>query len=81
MRRIKEVLRLTHQGKLSERQVAQSLNLSRSTVKEYRGRAHRAGLSWPLPDTLSEQALEQKLFPPASSVEPSAKAMPDFEYI
>ncbi len=34
MRKIKEVLRLTHHGKLSERQVAQSLNLSRSTVKD-----------------------------------------------
>ena len=81
MRKIKEVLRLTHDGKLSERQVAQSLNLSRSTVKDYRARAHRAGLSWPLPETLSEEAVEQKLFPPASSVEPSAKALPDFEYV
>jgi transposase len=81
MRKIKEVLRLTHGGGLSERQVAQSLNLSRSTVKDYRARAHRAGLSWPLPETLSEEALEQKLFPPASSVEPPAKALPDFEYI
>ena len=43
MRKIKEVLRLTHDGRLSERQVAQSLNLSRSTVKEYRVRAERAG--------------------------------------
>jgi hypothetical protein len=34
MRKIKEVLRLTHDGQLSERQVAQSLNLSRSTVKD-----------------------------------------------
>ena len=81
MRKIKEVLRLTHDGKLSERQVAQSLNLSRSTVKEYRVRAQRAGLSWPLPETLNEEALEQKLFPPASSVEPPVKALPDFEYI
>lgn len=81
MRKIKEVLRLTHHGKLSERQVGHSLNLSRSTVKDYRARAHRAGLSWPLPETLSEEGLEQKLFPPASSVEPPAKALPDFEYI
>src|SRR5918993_3903661 len=81
MRKIKEVLRLTHHGKLSERQVAQSLKLSRSTVKDYRGRAHRAGLSWPLPETLSDEALEQKLSPPASSAEPPAKALPDFEYI
>ncbi len=81
MRKIKEVLRLTHDGKLSERQVAQSLNLSRSTVKDYRARAHRAGLSWPLPETLSEETVEQKLFPPASSIEPSAEALPDFEYV
>jgi transposase len=81
MRKIKEVLRLTHDGGLSERQVARSLNLSRSTVKDYRARAQRAGLGWPLPETLSEEALEQKLFPPASSVEAPAKALPDFEYI
>jgi transposase len=61
--------------------VARSLNLSRSTVKDYRARAQRAGLGWPLPETLSEEALEQKLFPPASSVEAPAKALPDFEYI
>jgi hypothetical protein len=30
MRKIKEVLRLTHHGKFSARQVPQSLNLSRS---------------------------------------------------
>src|SRR6266478_6541691 len=81
MRKIKDVLRLTHDGRLSERQVAQSLNLSRSTVKEYRVRAERAGLSWPLPETLSEEALQQKLFPPPISIEPPTKALPDFEYI
>ncbi len=81
MRKIKEVLRLTHHGGLSDRQVALSLNISRSTVKDYRARAQRAGLSWPLPETLSERALEQRLFPPPVTVEPSAKALPDFDYI
>ena len=33
MRKIKEVLRLTHDGHLNTRQVALSLNISRSTVK------------------------------------------------
>jgi DNA-binding transcriptional regulator LsrR (DeoR family) len=64
MRKIKEVLRLSCHGELSARQVAHSLNISRSTVKEYQQRANKAGLTWPLPDTLSEQELEQKLFPP-----------------
>jgi len=81
MRNIKEVLRLTYHSGLSARQVARSLNISRSTVKEYQGRAERAGLGWPLPDTLSDQELEQKLFPPAVTVQAPAKALPDFHYI
>src|SRR2546426_6377996 len=67
MRKIKEVLRLSYQGNLSARQVAHSLNISRSAVKEYQERAKTAGLGWPLPDTLSEHELEQKLFPPPRS--------------
>ena len=39
MRKIKEFLRLTHHGGLSDRQVALSLDISRSTVKDYRARA------------------------------------------
>jgi len=49
MRKIKEFLRLTHHGSLSDRQVALSLDISLSTVKEYRARAQRAGLSWRCP--------------------------------
>ena len=81
MRKIKEVLRLSYQGSLSARQVAHSLNISRSAVKEYQERANKAGLAWPLPDTLSDQELEQKLFPPPLLLEAPAKALPDFEYI
>jgi len=81
MRKIKEFLRLTHHGGLSDRQVALSLDISRSTVKEYRARAHRAGLSWPLPETLTDEALEQRLFPPTTRVGAPPKPLPDFDYI
>jgi transposase len=81
MRKIKEVLRLSHHGGLSVRQVALSLNISRSTVKEYQQRAEKAGLGWPFPDTLSDQELEEKLFPPAVAVQAPAKALPDFDYL
>jgi len=81
MRKIKEVLRLSCHGELSARQVAHSLNISRSTVKEYQERANKAGLTWPLPDTLSEPELERKLFPPPLTVEPPDKPLPDFGYI
>ena len=81
MRKIKDVLRLTHDVHLNTRQVALSLNISRSTVKNYQERAQKAGLSWPLPEDLTEEPLEQKLFPPLVSVEAPAKALPDFDYI
>jgi transposase len=81
MRKIKDVLRLTHDGHLNTHQVALSLNISRSTVKNYQERAQKAGLGWPLPEELTEEALEQKLFPPLVSVQASAKTLPDFDYI
>lgn len=81
MRKIIEVLRLTHAGGLSERQVARSLNISRSTVKDYRARAERAGLVWPLPETLTEEGLEQTLFAALPAPSAPAKALPDCDYI
>ena len=35
---------------------------------------------WPLPEDLSEEDLDKKLCPPGAS-EPSAKPLPDFDYI
>jgi transposase len=67
MRKIKEVLRL-HAAGQSQRAIAQSVAVARSTVKEYLQRAAAAGVSWPLPDDLSDTALEARLFPaPAPS--------------
>ncbi len=64
MRKIKEVLRLKFDGKQSNRNIAVSCSVSRSTVADYLLRAKAAGLTWPLPNGLSETALDQLLFPP-----------------
>ena len=64
MRKLREVLRLIHEVGLGQRQVARSLQLSPSTVAEYRRRAALAGLAWPLPEGLDDAALEQRVFPP-----------------
>jgi DNA-binding transcriptional regulator LsrR (DeoR family) len=45
MRRIKEILRLRWECRLSARQIARSLKIARSTVAEYLRRATAAGLS------------------------------------
>ena len=63
MRKIREVLRLKAQG-LSDREVARSVKAARATVRRIRLRAEAAELGWPLPDDLTESALEALLFPP-----------------
>jgi len=62
MRKTHEVLRLHFDLKLKQRQIARSANLSQSTVHEYLRRFRAAGLSWPLPEQMSEAELEAALF-------------------
>lgn len=63
MRKIEEVLRLHHEGGRSNREIAQAVRASPTTVSEYLRRARLAGMAWPLPEGLSEPALEAALFP------------------
>ena len=49
---------------MSIKQVAQSCNIARSTVREYVVRAENAGLSWPPASDLDDSRLEALLFPP-----------------
>lgn len=78
MRKIKEVLRLKWATKLSDRKIAQSCNISRPAVVSYVERALQAGLSWPLPDTLTDAALEQLLFRPSPKPADRDRALPDW---
>lgn len=77
MRKIREALRLKAAG-LTRRQIAASVGVGRSTVGEYLERAGRAGFSWPLPDDLDDEALEQRLFPPAGSGQTHARPQPNW---
>ena len=61
MRYVKDILRLKHQNQLSVRQIAGSCGLPASTVGDYLQRADAAGLSWPLPQDLSEADLTERL--------------------
>lgn len=81
MRRIKEVLRLHHETKLSAREIARSIQVARSTIKEYLLRAQRAGLSWPLPFDLDEASLEHLLFPCPCLIAPEKRQMPSLDYL
>lgn len=80
MRKIKEVLRLRARG-LSDRAIAGSLGIPRTTVRRYRQRADEAGVSWPLPEGLTESALEALLFPPSPPVGRHARPGPDWPHV
>jgi transposase len=81
MRRIREVLRLRHAQGLTERVIARTLGVSNGVVHGYLRRARLAGLSWPLPDGLDDEALELLLFPAPSSAQTDQRPVPDWVYV
>jgi hypothetical protein len=77
MRKIREVLRLSLGQGLSLRQVAASAQVPYTTVADYVRRPRSAGLSWPLPDGLDDDALDAALF--AKRQEPAhRRPLPDW---
>jgi len=80
MRKIKEVLRLYFDSGLRQRAISRCLNLSRTTVSDYLSRAAKADMGWPLPETLTDQELEQRLFPPVSTIS-SDRLVPDWSEV
>jgi transposase len=83
MHYIKDILRLKHQNHLSVREIAGSCGLPASTVGDYLQRAESAGLSWPLPEGLSEAELLARLMS-AGTVSPAsgpAKPLPDWPVV
>lgn len=58
-----------------------SCGISRPAVDEYLRRAEAAGLSWPLPATLDDAALERLLFPAAPPLPAQARGLPDWPTI
>ncbi len=80
MRKVREVLRLKYEQHHSNRAIGMSCRLSVGSVHDYLQRAKVAGLFWPLPDDLSDEALDLRLFPPASLL-PTVRPRPDWDRI
>ena len=82
MRKIHEVFRLKFACGLSDRRIARSCSIARSTVGEYLRRFAGAGLSWPLPPELDSGALERLLFPLSPSEVPIlGRPLPDWTQV
>ena len=68
MRKIKEILRLKYESKLTHRQIGRSCGITHRTVAEYVRRAEAAELNqWPLPEEIDDAGLELRLFPPVAA--------------
>ena len=83
MRRVREILRLKFECGASDRTIAVAVSVARSTVRLCLLRAGAAGLSWPLPATLTDQGLEAMLFASPRGSKPGLrrKAEPDWAAI
>ena len=80
MRKIRDALRLRANG-LSMREIAASLGVGQSTLSDYLKRAVRAGLAWPLPEALTDAALEAMLFQPTGGATRRVQVQPDWPMI
>jgi transposase len=79
MRKVRELLRLKFDLGLSDRKIAASLGVARSTVSEGLRRAAAAGIAWPLPAEFDDAALEARLYPPKPVI--SEIPLPDLSQV
>jgi len=78
MTKYREILRLHALG-LSQRDIAYSCNVSKTTVNRTLKRAAEIELSWPMDKSQTNAVLQDKLFPKLNRE--SSKRVPDFSYI
>ena len=80
MSKLRHTLQLLHGGALSTRQIGAALGISKSTVSEIASYARVAGVDWALAQTLSDEALQARLYKPPVARE-SRHLEPDCGYI
>ncbi len=78
MTNYREILRLDSLG-LNKSQIAEACGCSRTTVIAVLRRAEEAGISYPLPEDVSDKTLAEKLHPSVPD-KPTYK-MPDYDYV
>ncbi len=78
MRKTREVLRLRLDRRRTQQEVATACNISPSTVWDTMRRFKASGLAWPLPDSVSDNELEARLYPSESPADQGEKPVPDW---
>lgn len=79
MTQYREILRLTALG-LKQREIIESIGVAQKTIVKVQRQAREMRLQWPLDESMTDEVLEQMLFPKEPKTN-SQKRMPDFDYI
>lgn len=67
MRKIRDILRLRFEAGLSFRQISQCADVSTGAIQKMFKRLDAVGVSWPLPEGMSESRLASLLYPESDS--------------
>lgn len=81
MRRVREVLRLHYECRLSQRQISASTGISKGAIHEYIRRAQAADLTWEQARTLDDATVEQRLFRLVGRNEPARRVPIDYGWV
>jgi transposase len=76
MRHVREILRLSLDGRLSTRGVAEHVRTGATTVRDTLRRFDQSGLSWPLPPEIGDADLEERLYG-VPGVKPGRRKLPE----
>ena len=80
MRKIRDVLRLHYESKLSNQQIADALRISKTNVFNSIARFKKSEITWPIPEGMSDTELEAGIYGKESS-KGKEGIVPDLEYI
>jgi transposase len=78
MTKYTEILRLKEQG-LSQRQIAQSLRISRNTIKDFLSRLEASGMPLPLSESITDHELWRMLY--IDKRESQSFCIPDYDWM
>jgi len=81
MRKIRDILRLRHEGGLSIRQIKASTKVSVGGIQKLLAKADALGLGWPLEPELDDNQLAQLFYPRADTRASSRFQVPDWSVI
>lgn len=79
MRKIREIVRLQFDCKMSANQIAKVTDTARSVVQECLRRVRSEGLAWPLPKDIDDFQLERLLY--GSPKAPNSLGLPDWSHV